>query len=411
MSWREAIASALAHLAAHKLRSALAMLGVVFGVGAVISMLSIGAGAERQALETIERLGRRNLVLRAKELKTEELREVRKRSIGLARRDVEAIRAGLPGVEMVAARIEVSAWQVLSASGRSKAEVHGVAAEWPSLVTFRLAEGRFFDADEERRHAQVAVLGPAARRELFGYSPALGGRVKVNDVWFEVIGVLAEAGTGAETFQGVALGSTARTLWIPVSTAERKLERDPEASPFDEIVVRLAVEADPVAAARALSTLTDRLHAGAADYELVVPEALLAESRRTQRLFNVVMGSIAGISLLVGGIGIMNILLASVLERTREIGVRRAVGARREDIRRQFLVEAFAITALGGAAGILLGLALSAGVALWAGWQTKVTLVSVVVASGVATAVGVASGYYPAARAADLDPIDALRWE
>lgn len=118
MSWREAIASALAHLAAHKLRSALAMLGVVFGVGAVISMLSIGAGAERQALETIERLGRRNLVLRAKELKTEELREVRKRSIGLARRDVEAIRAGLPGVEMVAARIEVSAWQVLSASGR-----------------------------------------------------------------------------------------------------------------------------------------------------------------------------------------------------------------------------------------------------------------------------------------------------
>jgi len=411
MSWREAIASALAQLAAHKLRTTLAMLGVVFGVGAVISMLSIGAGAERQALETIERLGRRNLVLRAKELETEELREVRKRSIGLARRDVEAIRDGLPGVERVAPRIEVSTWQVLSEGGRSEAEVHGVGADWPELVRVALAEGRFFDLEDERRHAQVAVLGPAARRDLFGYAPAVGGRIRVNDVWFEVVGVVAEGGGDEDRFQGVALGASSRVVWIPVSTAERKLERNSEASPFDEITVRLAADTEPLAAARALETLVDRLHAGAEDYELVVPEALLAESRRTQRLFNVVMGSIAGISLLVGGIGIMNILLASVLERTREIGVRRAVGARREDIRRQFLVEAFAITALGGAAGIALGLALAATVAAWAGWQTEVTALSVLIASGVAIGVGVASGYYPAARAAELDPIDALRYE
>jgi len=411
MSWREAIASALTQLAAHKLRAVLAMLGVVFGVGAVISMLSIGAGAERQAMETIERLGRSNLVLRAKELKTEELREVRKRSIGLARRDVEAIQAALPGVERVAPRIEVSTWQVLSATSTSDAEVQGVAADWPELVHVALAEGRFFDARDELEHAQVAVLGPAARRELFGYSPALGGRVKVNDVWFEVIGVVSAAGGDEDTFQGVSLGAASNVIWIPVSTAERKLERDPEASPYDEITVQLDRSSEPRSAARALATLVDRLHAGAGDYELVVPEALLAESRRTQRLFNVVMGSIAGISLLVGGIGIMNILLASVLERTREIGVRRAVGARREDIRRQFLVEAFAITALGGVAGIGLGAALSAAVAAWAGWQTEVTLVSVVVASGVAIGVGIASGYYPAARAAELDPIDALRWE
>ncbi len=411
MTWREAIASALAQLAAHKLRSVLAMLGVVFGVGAVISMLSIGAGAERQALETIERLGRRNLVLRAKELKTEELREVRKRSIGLARRDVEAIRAGLPGVERVAPRIEVSTWQVLSATTRSHAEVQGVASTWPALVRVALAEGRFFDARDELEHAQVAVLGPAARRDLFGYSPAVGSRIKLNDVWFDVVGVMAGGGSDEEIFQGVTLGASSSVIWIPVSTAERKLERDPEASPYDEITVRLDRATDPASAAQALATLVDRLHAGAADYELVVPEALLAESRRTQRMFNVVMGSIAGISLLVGGIGIMNILLASVLERTREIGVRRAVGARREDIRRQFLVEAFAITALGGIAGIAVGLALSAAVAAWAGWQTEVTFLSVLVASGVATGVGIASGYYPAARAAELDPIDALRWE
>src|SRR6185295_553526 len=190
-----------------------------------------------------------------------------------------------------------------------------------------------------------------------------------------------------------------------------KFERDPLAAPLDEIALGLAPGADSGAAASALAALLSRLHGGAEDFDLVVPEALLAHSRRTQNLFNVVMGAIAGISLLVGGIGIMNIMLASVLERTREIGVRRAVGARGRDIRIQFLAEAFAISGLGGLAGVALGLAIARAVSAYAGWPTVVTLPAIVLATGVALAVGLASGFYPASRAAGLDPIDALRYE
>jgi putative ABC transport system permease protein len=411
MSLVEALASALAHLSGHKLRAALTMLGIVFGVGSVIAMLAIGGGAERQALETIDRLGRRNLILRAKELKTEELRETRKRSVGLALRDVEAIAAGLPGVEEVAPKIEVVPYEIYSAQGRSKGAVVGAAASYPRFVDIALAEGRFFDALDERDFAQVCVLGTAVRRDLFGWGPALGGKVKVNDVWLEVVGVLAERGSDDERFQGASLGPSSRVLFLPASTAERKFDRDVQASPYSEILVRLGPGVDPPGAGRALEELVARLHAGADDTELVVPEALLEQSRRTQRLFDLVMGSIAGISLLVGGIGIMNIMLASVLERTHEIGLRRAVGARREDIRAQFLIESFSISAFGGLLGIAVGLGISLAVAAWAGWPTVVRADSVLIATGVALVVGLASGWYPAERAAALDPIDALRYE
>ena len=411
MSLGEALESALANLAGHKLRAALTMLGIVFGVGAVIAMLAIGGGAEKKALETIDRLGRRNLILRAKELKTEELRDARKRSVGLARRDVEAIAAGIPGVEEVAPKIEVTPYEIYSERGRTKGSVLGVASSYPRFVEIELAEGRFVDPLDERDFAQVCVLGAATRRELFGWGPALGGRVKVNDVWLEVVGVLAEHGADDDTFEGTRLGPSTRVIYLPAPTAERKFERDPQASPYSEVLVRLAPETDASAAGRAVAELVDRLHAGADDTDLVVPEALLEQSRKTQRLFDLVMGSIAGISLLVGGIGIMNIMLATVLERTREIGLRRAVGARQKDIRAQFLIEAFAISALGGVLGIAVGLGISWAVAAWAGWPTVVRAGAVVLATGVALAVGLLSGWYPAERAAALDPIDALRYE
>ncbi len=251
-----------------------------------------------------------------------------------------------------------------------------------------------------------------ARQELFGYGPAVGQVVKVNDVWLEVVGVLAgDAGTGADSFEGVAVGSAAREIYLPAATAERKFEHPVLQSPLDEIVVNLQDGVGGTAAAPLIGDLLARLHGGAADYEVVVPEALLAQSRRTQRLFNLVMGCIAGISLLVGGIGIMNIMLATVLERTREIGLRRAVGARRRDIRFQFVVEAFAISLLGGLAGIAAGLAIARSVAAFAGWQTVVTGASILLSTGVAMAVGLASGIYPATRAAALDPIAALHYE
>jgi putative ABC transport system permease protein len=407
----EALTSAAASLAGHKLRSALTMLGMIFGVGAVIAMLSIGAGAERQALEMLQGLGLRNILVRTRDLRDQDLPEVRKKSVGLSERDSRAIVGAVAGVELTSPRLTVTPYRIRSAGGVSDARVYGVGPAQARLGRLALAEGRFLDALDELTHAQVCVLGSDVRRELFGFGPALGQDLKINQVWFEVVGVLEPRGSAADTFQGVPLGVVEQEIYIPLSTARRKFERGPLESPLSEIVVALTPGTPPQTTGRVIEELLDRLHAGQRDYEVVVPEALLEQSRRTQRLFSLVMGLIAGISLLVGGIGIMNIMLATVLERTREIGVRRAVGARRADIRFQFVTEAFAISLLGGLAGIAMGVAIARGVAAWAGWPTVVTAGSVVLATGVAMTVGLASGLYPATRAADLDPIEALRYE
>ena len=411
MSLGESLRRALASLAAHKLRSALTMLGMIFGVGAVIAMLSIGAGAERQALEMIRRMGVSNVLVRAKEFRPDELQEVRKKSIGVSLRDAAGIEEAVPGVAFAGPRVKVNAWSVRARGGRSEATLSGVSFRHAELVELPLAAGRFLSKEDEEAHAQVCVLGDEARRDLFGFGPALGRTVKVNDLWLTVVGVLAPSGGGTSSFQGVPVGSTSREILLPYTTALRKLERDPLESPLSELVVRLRDGTSPTEAARLASALLDRLHGGAADFEIVVPEALLQQSRRTQRLFNIVMGCIAGISLLVGGIGIMNIMLATVLERTREIGIRRAIGARRRDVLVQFVVEAFALSALGGLLGVGLGVLIAKVVAASAGWPTVVTLFSLLLSTGVSGAVGLLSGFYPALCAASIDPIEALRYE
>jgi putative ABC transport system permease protein len=408
MSPREALRSAFESLAGHKLRSALTMLGMIFGVGAVIAMLSIGEGAERQAQASIERLGLRNVVVQARRLGSQEAERVRAKSPGLTPRDVEALEGAVAGVELVAARVALPAKQVRSAEIKVEGvQVFGVSPRYPEVIPVEVREGRFLDARDEAHHAQVAVLSAGVRQRLFGFEPALGQDIKVDDVWLEVVGVLAPTPGASEAASSAAVGE----VFLPASAARRKFRLDALASPYDELIVRLGRDSEPARAAEQIGQLLTRLHAGESDYELVVPEALLAESRRTQRLFRVVMASIAGISLLVGGIGIMNILLATVLERTREIGVRRAVGARRRDIQVQFLAEALTLAGVGGLLGIAFGLAMSRIVAAAAGWSTVVTPGSVLLATGVATLVGLVSGLYPAARAASLDPAEALRWE
>jgi putative ABC transport system permease protein len=406
----EALRDAVGNLAAHKLRSSLTMLGMIFGVGAVIAMLSIGAGAERQAMQMIERMGLHNVLVRAKSLDSDEQEEIRKKSLGVAERDARAIIEAVPGVELTAPRVEIDAYKVMAQGTRVEAGVIGVSHRQAELSRLRVESGRFLDPLDEEEHAQVCVVGADVARDLFGYRPAVGQQLKINDVWFEVVGVLSRW-TGDESFEGVSIGNASTEIYIPVSTALRKFDRDPMESPLDEIIVRLDGSESPRVAAATIDSLLDRLHAGADDYEIIVPEELLEQSRRTQRLFNIVMGCIAGISLLVGGIGIMNIMLASVLERTREIGVRRAVGARRADIRLQFIIESFTISLLGGVAGVVMGVAIARVVAAWAGWPTVVTAVSILLSTGVSVVVGLASGIYPAVAAADLDPIDALRYE
>jgi putative ABC transport system permease protein len=407
----DAFVAALGSLAEHKLRTTLTMLGMMFGVGAVVAMLSIGAGAEREALALIERLGTRNVVVRAKTYKPEELEEIRKTSLGLSMRDVEALEEAVPGVAYAAPRIEIEPYKVVAAGAKTEAKVFGVSHRHRELTPFALAEGRMLDAEDERYHAQVCVIGAGVRRDLFGADPALGKDLKINDVWCEVIGVLARDAAAGTQVQGVAVASTDLEIYLPFTTALRKLDRDPLKSPLGEIVVRLDAGAPAGETGAVIGTLLDRLHGGKRDFEIVVPEALLRHSQATQQLFDLVMGLIAGISLLVGGIGIMNIMLATVLEQTREIGVRRAVGARRADIRFQFLVTAFTLAMLGGLLGVALGLGIARVVAAYADWPTVVTTWSVALSLGVSVLVGIGSGLYPAERAARLDPIQALHAE
>jgi putative ABC transport system permease protein len=408
---REALGSGVESLRSHGLRSVLSTLGIIFGAGAVIAMLSIGAGAERQALETIDAMGLRNVIVRDKVFERDnDKQEIRRKSAGLAFRDADAIRDAVPGVERVIAKIEVEPWKVLSPSGSAKPRVIGVSHDYPQLVKLPVREGRFFDGGDEENFAQVCVIGDRVRRDLFGFDAAVGRPLKVNDQWLTVVGVLAPGG-GPREIQGVTVSGTANDIYLPVTVAERKFSRAPLKSALDELIVSMAPGSAVQESSAVIASLLERLHAGAADYTITVPEALLEQSRKTQRLFDVVMGAIAGISLLVGGIGIMNIMLATVLERTREIGVRRAVGARQADIRNQFVIEAFTITAAGGVLGILMGVAIAKGVAYYAGWKTIVTVFSVVLSVGVSVGVGLVFGIYPALRAARLDPIESLRYE
>jgi putative ABC transport system permease protein len=411
IDFREAMASSLQNLRAHALRSALSVLGIIFGVGAVIAMLSIGAGAEKESLEIIDAMGLRNVIVRDKIFdRDDEKQEIRRKSAGLALRDAEAIRDAVPGVERVIARIEVDPWKTLTATGRAKPKVAGVSHDYPKLVRLPLREGRFFDQRDEETYAQVCVIGDGVRRELFGFDTALGRPLKINDTWLTVVGVLAPRG-GPREVQGLTLAATENHVYLPVTVAERKFGRAPLKSALDELIVSMEPGTPVQESSAVIASLLDRLHGGAGDYTITVPEALLEQSRKTQRLFDIVMGTIAGISLLVGGIGIMNIMLATVLERTREIGVRRAIGARQKDIRDQFVIESFTITVAGGLLGIAMGIVIANGVAFYAGWTTIVTAWSILLSVGVSVAVGLVFGIYPAMRAARLDPIESLRHE
>jgi putative ABC transport system permease protein len=407
MKASDAFLFALENLRSRRLRTGLSTLGMMFGVAAVIAMLSIGAGAERRAMAMIERLGVNNVLVRSREVPPTERAEARKKSMGLSARDVAAVREAVPHVVLVAPKARVDAYKVIADGYKAQAKIWGVSHRHTEATRLVLEEGRFFDELDERAHAQVAVIGAGVRRELFVSGDAVGRFVKVNDLWLKVVGVLAAESLSAGP-PGVGGGEGESDIYLPLTTLLQKMERDPLEPPLDEIVVKLDGLTSPHEAAAIIAGLLGQLHGGVNDYEIVVPEALLDQSRETQRIFSIVMGCIAGISLLVGGIGIMNIMLASVFEQTREIGVRRAVGALRRDIRFQFLVESFLVAGFGGAFGVFMGVGIAHVVASSAGWPTVVTPLSIVLSTGVSGAVGLFSGIYPAVRASRLDPIEAL---
>jgi putative ABC transport system permease protein len=408
------LAMGLSSLLVHKLRSLLTMLGMIFGVGAVVAMLAITAGAQKEMMSYIDLLGVNNIIIEAKEaVDRNELQARRMISPGLTFRDYRAIAENVPGLEALTPRKRFKPLKVLPKPAQEVPLLIGVAPNYLEINNLRMVEGRFFSDDDNDRSAPVCVLGEGAKVNLLGYESAEGKFVKVNDTWLQVIGVLAEQATADSDVEGLEVTDRNNLIIAPLNTVMRRFEDNNSylRDEIDGIYIKVAPSADSVETAAVVSAILSTTHKDAGDFNVVVPAGLLEQKRRTQFTFKVVMICIAGISLLVGGIGIMNIMLATVLERTREIGIRRAIGARQADIIRQFLMEAVLISILGGLIGIAFGFSLSRAIAAAAGWSTVVTLTSIAVAFGVSVGIGLVFGIYPAVQAAKLDPIEAIRYE
>jgi putative ABC transport system permease protein len=404
----------LSSLFVHKLRSLLTMLGMIFGVGAVVAMLSITSGAQKEMMSYIDLLGVNNIIIESKEaVDRNELQARRAISPGLTFRDYRAISENVPGIEASTPRKRFKPLKVLPKTAQEQPLLVGVTPEFMRINSLRLVEGRFFSEQDDTASAPVCVLGESAKVNLLGYDPAVGKYVKVNDTWLQVIGVLAQQATADSDVEGLEVANRNNMVIAPLNTVMRRFEDNNSylKDEIDGIYIKVAKNVDSVDTANVVNALLTATHKDAGDFNVTVPAGLLEQKRRTQFIFSVVMICIAGISLLVGGIGIMNIMLATVLERTREIGIRRAIGARQADIIRQFLTEAVLISIIGGLIGIGFGYSLSKIIAAAAGWSTDVTTASIAVAFGVSVGIGLLFGIYPAVQAAKLDPIEAIRYE
>ncbi len=404
----------LSSLLVHKLRTLLTMLGMIFGVGAVVAMLAITAGVEKEMLSYIDLLGVNNIIIEAKEATDRtELQARRAISPGMTFRDYRAILENTQGIDKATPRKRFKPSKVLPKTNAELPMLIGVEPSYMDIQSIRLVEGRFFTDEENATAAPVCVLGETAKVNLLGYEPAVGKYVKINDVWLQVIGVMAQQAGGDTDVEGVEILSRNNLVVSPLRTVMFRFEDQNSflKDEIDGIYLKVKNGVDSIETAAVINAILAATHKDAGDYSVTVPAGLLEQKKRTSDIFKVVMICIAGISLLVGGIGIMNIMLATVLERTREIGIRRAIGARQSDIVRQFLTEAVMISMIGGFLGILFGVTLAQIIAAAAGWSTVVTFTSIAVAFGVSVGIGLLFGIYPAVQAAKLDPIEAIRYE
>ena len=402
------------NLMMHKLRSLLTMLGMIFGVAAVIAMLSIGAGARAQVMALIEQMGVRNVIVEAREANAwEDMQKVRKLSLGLTLRDFRVIQSNVTGIVQGTPRKRFTPGRMIPKPQHDMPVVYGVSPNYQQIGSLKLVAGRFFDDAENNRAAPVAVLGQGAKASLFGQTEAVGQYIKVNEAWFHVVGVVGPQLSAQTSIESLPAQDLNNLVYIPLYAAMFRLEdsRSNMKDEIDGIYLQLTSALDTVPTADVVRSLLNISHRDAGDFSVIAPAELLAQQQRTQHIFDLVMVAIASISLLVGGIGIMNIMLAAILERTREIGVRRALGARQRDVIRQFLVEAVLISLMGGLLGIAFGFGISRLIAWLAGWSTVTTFSSILLAFAFSVSVGLLFGIYPARQAARLDPVEAIRYE
>jgi len=409
----------------HKLRSALTMLGIIFGVCSVIAMLAIGEGASYEAQQRIKELGSSNIILRSVKPSDEDKSAGMGRGsmlkYGLTYADGSRLQFTVPGVEHV---LPVRIIRESARFGQNDVPVQvlGTLPYYADIAGLEVARGRFLSDTDEAKQENICVLTVGLARRLFPFQDPLENAIKVDAFYYRVVGLVRERSTLQQRTQsGRTEGETLdNNVYIPLSTARSRFGEtlirrsaggfEMEQVELHQITVRMRDTAAVESAEPQITALLQRFHAKK-DYELIVPLQLLRQAEALKRTFNIVLGSIAAISLLVGGIGIMNIMLATVTERTREIGIRRALGARRRDITTQFLVETVVLSVGGGLIGVAVGLVVPLAVSLLTDMKVLITVWSVLLAFSISGAVGIIFGLYPASAAAKLDPIEALRHE
>ena len=441
---------ALHAVQANKLRSLLTALGIIFGVAAVIAMLAIGSGAQQELLEQIKLVGVNNIVIKPileqKEEKIDEQvgkKEQKKFSPGLTMRDVNSIRKIVPGVSSFSPEILIETY-VIRKGYRRSAKLVGVEPSYFDIFNFHLREGQMFNEEQLKVGAPVCIIGQGIKSRFFPTDQPIGKVIKVGPHWLTIIGVLDERIVSKSSISKLGIRDYNMDVYAPLHTIlirykNRDLitsealrlatmrsngmifmsgnnnadneEQNKNYHQLDKLVIQVQETASLEPTAEIIQRMLRRRHYDVVDYEIEIPELLLKQQQRTNDIFNYVLGAIAGISLLVGGIGIMNIMLASVLERIKEIGLRMAIGAQKTDIVQQFLFEAIMISVTGGMIGVILGISMAIIISKIAGIPTVISVASIVLSFGVAGSVGLIFGIAPARKAASQDPIASLRYE
>ncbi|HEY6219304.1 MAG TPA: ABC transporter permease [Gemmatimonadaceae bacterium] len=436
-------AEAVAH---NKLRASLTSLGILFGVASVIAMLAIGNGAEQEILAQMKLLGVNNIIItpiieqKEGNVDKDAKKESKRFTPGLSWLDAQAIKTAIPEVRVTSSEVVINS--VITREGHHRSgKLVGVDSSYFDVMNLKVATGSGFDHRHFLQASQVAIIGPGVAKRFFTTENALGNRVKVGNEWLTVVGVLEDRKVSDKAVKELGIRDANMDVYVPLTTMLRRyrdrseltqVEMEAAAKQFNEVdstetddqraekrnyhqldkVIVQVTKAEHVSdVADVVRRMLQRRHNDVTDFEITVPELLLKQEQRTKAIFNVVLGAIASISLVVGGIGIMNIMLASILERIKEIGVRRAMGATQKDVLWQFLSEAVMISLAGGVAGIIIGSVLSYGIERFAHISTIVSGASVGVAFGVSVAVGLVFGIVPAQRAAKQDPIVCLRYE
>lgn len=448
---------AVESIISNKLKSMLTALGIIFGVAAVIAMLAIGKGAKQEIMEQMKMVGVNNILINPvvpdKSSSTEDGEKQQKKfSRGLNMLDVEAIKTTLPSVKRISPEISFNSTAMLNGV-KYTAKLVGVSNDYFYLYNLPLVSGTIFNNYQEENGIQVCIIGANIRAKFFSKIDPIGQYIKFNGIWLKVIGVLQKTTVSLTGFEEKGVNVYNDNIYIPiqtmllryqnralvntklvseassrvmlfgggpggssmsrviVSSSDANSNAETNYNQLDRIVVQVKETEQLNSTTEVLSRMMTRRHTGVKDFEITVPELLLKQQQRTKDIFNIVLGAIASISLIVGGIGIMNIMFASVMERIKEIGTRMAIGAKKMDIVVQFLSEAVLISVSGGFVGIFLGVIMAKLIEQIAGIMTVVSFFSIFISFGVSAAVGVIFGYSPAKRASEKDPIESLRYE